>query len=150
MSSIPCIFSFSTNDIWFEDALFNNNTLIEHSLQGYPVGNMWSIWGSSNNNIFFGFDSGMILHWNGNSFKQYNLGNSQIVYDIWGAIDPATNEQIILCVCSSDQTSNSEIYQFNNNESDPIVSLYGQEWGYGSNPVINIMSSAIIITIQIH
>ena len=130
ISAINSIFAFNSNDIWADIVHYNGIIWEKHDLSAYSrLGYQHIIWGTSYNNIFFGFDSGSVLHWNGNSFTQYNLGNNQMVYDIWGAIDPATNEQIILCVCSSDQTSNSEIYQFNNNEFTSIVSLYGQESG---------------------
>jgi hypothetical protein len=94
-SSIRSIFAFNSNDIWIAAQTvqhWNGTTWTEHAAiagydnQGFPIaaGGALKIWGSSSSNLYFVGRGGLIIHYNGSSWRKIESGTSLDIYDIYG------------------------------------------------------------------
>ncbi|MEO8400083.1 MAG: hypothetical protein ABI550_09780 [Ignavibacteriaceae bacterium] len=58
------------------------------------------IWGTSSNNIYIVGNNGTMAHYNGSTWQKIESGTDLPIQDIWGALNPNTSKQEILCVAS--------------------------------------------------
>jgi hypothetical protein len=115
---IYSIWAFNTNDIWFAGQIrwdgqrFNSVELPSSAWGAYKVNKMW---GTSDANLYIVGDGGSIAHYNGTSWTKIESGTSLDFQDIFGIINPQTNQTEILAVAS----------QLDINQGNKIVSIQG-------------------------
>ena len=121
--SIKTIYAFNENDIWFSAFVrYFNGQFIELPIPDILMG--WSknkIWGSSSNDLYVVGNSGNIAHYNGASWTKIESGTTLNIYDIWGDINPYTNEYEIIALASDLFSGNgTKILKINSNDVESV------------------------------
>jgi len=105
------VFAFNENDIWVCSGIpkhwDGNNWKFYGSTEGYVGGfRITKVWGTSSTDLYLVGTNGNITHYDGQSWQRLESGTDLYIGDIWGAINPKTNEYEIL-VIASDQFQNN-------------------------------------------
>lgn len=102
------VFAFSATDIVVSSASsvmrwngssWNNIGVL--SSGGTTIGTVLHFWGTSSNNFWGGGFNGSLLKYSNGAWQRIESGTDVDIQDIWGSIDPKTNEQQIIAVASS-------------------------------------------------
>lgn len=129
--SIKTIYAFNENDIWFSAFVrYFNGQFIELPIPDILMG--WSnnkIWGSSSNDLYVVGNSGNIAHYNGSTWTKIESGTTLNIYDIWGDINPITNEYEIIALASNIfLNQGNKLLQIKNNQVQELNNT-GLPWG---------------------
>jgi|WetSurMetagenome_2_1015567.scaffolds.fasta_scaffold99401_2 hypothetical protein len=126
---IYSIYSFSNNDIWF----CGNGVIRWNGSQYIPISiptsvwgpyNMNKLWGTSSNDLYVVGNNGNIAHFNASAWTKIESGTTLNIYDIWGDINPKTNEYEIIALASNIyQGLDRAIIKIKNNSSELINDL---------------------------
>ncbi len=110
------ILYFSENDIWFAGgSIFHwDGKKFSFSLERYTYFNGGSetvdrLWGNSDQNIYGVGSLGTIVKNDGKSWQQIQSGTTLNIQDIWGANDPITGKEQILCIASNVLSLNQNV-----------------------------------------
>ena len=117
------IYAFSSNDIWILSGLpihgdgmsWTQYDLYGMGLLGQKDGYMTKAWGTNSSDIYFVGTKGTIVHYNGSSWTKIESGTTLDFQDIYGAINPQTNQTEIVAVAS----------QLDINQGNKIVLIQG-------------------------
>ncbi len=112
-SSIRSIFAFNPNDIWIAAQTvqhWNGTTWTEYAAivgydnQGFPIaaGGALKIWGNSSSNLYFVGRGGLIIHYNGSSWRKIESGTTVDLTDIYGTPD---GKEVWVCAFTSDDST---------------------------------------------
>ncbi len=103
-SPIYSIISFNLNDVWFGigslihwDGKIFKSYKVPESVFPSKIN---KIWGTSSENLYIVGNSGLIAHYDGQSWTKIESGTDLPIQDIWGSKDERTGEYEILCVAS--------------------------------------------------
>ena len=123
-SPIRTILAFSSNDIWFSAGIhWNGINFITKPMNinfPYLINKMW---GTSSSDFYIVGNSGSMAHYNGTTWTQIESGTTLNIYDIWGDINPYTNEYEIIALASNIflnqgnkllQIKNDQVQELNN------------------------------------
>ncbi len=75
------------------------------------LGGVWSpgsadrMWGRSRKDLYGVGGGGSIVHWNGSAWEKIESGTALWMQDIWGAYNPKTGKDEILCLASEKYTN---------------------------------------------
>ena len=123
---LESVFTFAANDIWFVGSLpihgdginwvvYDLRTTVDPNLS------VSKAWGVSSNDIYFVGRNGSIAHKAGNMFSKIESGTILTIYDIWGDLNPTTNEYEILALASDHTTGNgTSLLKINNSIVESI------------------------------
>ena len=108
---IKGIIAFNSTDIWLAlGDIFHWNgidSLAELSYQIVtPTGLLPGInklWGNSSNNIYGVGNSGSIVHSSKAGWQKIESGTDVDINDVWGVVDPQTNQQQVFCAVSKEK-----------------------------------------------
>ncbi len=64
-------------------------------------GSVYSIWGTSLDNLYFVGNKGTIVHYDGSGWEKIESGTETQIRDIWGYYDKVTRIQKVLCAVSN-------------------------------------------------
>jgi hypothetical protein len=109
---LECVFAFSQNDVWVSGYA----NLIHWDGQGWTWkalfikdlsfnGQVLTMWGTDDNNIYLGGRNGAIYHFTGSNWTKLQTVTTLDITGIWGATDAATGATEILAVASQDAVS---------------------------------------------
>ena len=124
-STIKAIFAFNENDIWFGIANlihWNGTTYQSISTSSVFPALVNKMWGSSSNNFYIVGTNGKIAHYNGTNWQRIESGTDLEFLDIYGAIEPRTNEQKILAVCTRNYPLDKAIFKIEGTAATQISS----------------------------
>ena len=122
------VFSFSDNDIWFVGSLpihgdGTNWTMYDLRTTVNPNLSLSKAWGVSSDDIYFVGRNGSIAHKIGTTWTKIESGTTLNIYDIWGDINPNTNEYEVIALASNIflnqgnkllQIKNNQVQELNN------------------------------------
>ena len=108
------IFAFSASDVWLADGDVyhwdgSSDTMTIHRIgvngtNPNPILDEYQgvikIWGSSPSDLYAVGVRGAAAHFNGTSWRRIESGTTAPIQDVWGARDPKTGEQTVLCAAS--------------------------------------------------
>jgi len=103
---LKAIWAFSENNIvitnggsigWFDGNIVNLDCRVNPLL----TGSINKIWGNSSNDLYIIGNNGSIAHYNGANWQRIESGTTTNIKDIWGKINPLTQEKIIYCAVSN-------------------------------------------------
>ncbi|MBN2367229.1 MAG: glucosyl transferase, partial [Calditrichaeota bacterium] len=96
-------------------------------------GSVYSIWGTSLDNLYFAGTSGTIVRYNGRSWYKIESGTDLPILDIWGAKYKDSGEYEILCVAENyGAFGGSKIFAIHNSKITEIKTkglMSGSLWG---------------------
>ena len=99
IAACSAIFVTPEGDIWIKAGTIQHyDGEVWHQYKSLDLIN--KILGSSSNNLYFAGDNGVLIHYNGTSWTRLHSGTDLPLQDIWGAVDPVTGEEVVLCVAS--------------------------------------------------
>ncbi len=75
---------------------------------GWQIGSPWHLWGRSSKDFYGVGGGGSIVHWNGGAWEKIESGTTLEMQDIWGAYNPKTGKDEILCMASEKDTENGK------------------------------------------
>jgi hypothetical protein len=112
------ILFFSPNDIWLADGgvhHFNGQAITQSYWFNAYQGNSNVIWdsvqaatkifGTSSSNLYAVGTAGAVAHFDGSSWRNVVTDTRLPIQDIWGAFDPITGEERIICIASDKYTT---------------------------------------------
>jgi len=135
---IYTIIAFNENDVWFGIGSvihWDGQRFISIKIPDdvFPS-RANKMWGLSSDNLFIVGNNGSIAHYNGNDWQKLESGTELRVQDIWGAIDPKTGANFILCPAAYKyQASDEKLLSINPDQSvseipmpdpSPLANLY--------------------------
>jgi hypothetical protein len=124
------IFAFNENDIWIATGTVQHwNGTQWQQFQGAGAGGSIKMWGSSSNDMYFVGYSGLIIHYNGNSWTKIESGTTLPINDIYGAYNSTTKQWEILAVASDDANKKLLRIQGTSVSSVPDDSLSNSLYG---------------------
>ena len=101
------VFAFEDGRIWISSSgdkiaiLKDNNQINNFCLPSSVSMSTNKIWGKSSNDLYVVGSEGLIAHYNNSSWQKLENPVTDLpIQDIWGAIDPRTGKELILCVAS--------------------------------------------------
>jgi hypothetical protein len=120
---IRTIFAFNENDIWFSGYMrYLNGQFIELPIPNILMG--WQIkklWGSNSSDLYAVGDGGNIAHYSNGSWTKIESGTTTNINDVWGVVDPITQEQEVFCAVSFVfQQGDQKILNISNNKVDSL------------------------------
>jgi hypothetical protein len=127
VSKINTVYAFGENDVWFDGLLkWNGEELTLHS-NNFPLssnGTGWrinSMWGESSNNFYVVGNGGNIAHYNGSSWSKIVSGTNLDIQDIYGSLNPKTNNYEIIAIASNIMTADGRtVMKIKNNEVEQL------------------------------
>ena len=127
VSKINTVYAFGENDVWFDGLLkWNGEELTLHS-NNFPLssnGTGWrinSMWGESSNNFYVVGNGGNIAHYNGSSWSKIVSGTNLDIQDIYGSLNPKTNNYEIIAIASNNfQNNGLEVLSIKNSTSTKL------------------------------
>jgi hypothetical protein len=91
------------------------------SIRPLLTGSINKFWGSSSNDLYAVGDGGNIAHYNGSSWTKIESGTTTNINDVWGIIDPITQEKRIFCAVSYVfEPGDQKILTIRNNKVDSL------------------------------
>ena len=126
---------FSDTDMWFADGnVYHWNgagtILTAYWIGGYqgnpspvlgPNQGISKLWGTSSNNLYGCGINGGLAYFDGIHWQQIQSGTTLNIQDIWGANDPITGKEQILCMASNMFTPDGNaILEITNNQAQII------------------------------
>lgn len=119
---LRAVFGFSEKNIWFASYAdlikWDGNKYESRAffMTSFPFnGQVNKMWGTNNDNIYCVGRTGAIYYYTGNSWQKIESGTNIDIQDIWGEIDPKTNQTIILAVASLQNYGRAlDLLQINN------------------------------------
>ncbi len=127
VSKINTVYAFGENDVWFDGLLkWNGEELTLHS-NNFPLssnGTGWRInamWGESSNNFYLVGNGGNIAHYNGSSWSKIESGTNLDIQDIYGSLNPKTNNYEIIAIASNIMAADGKtVMKIKNNEVEQL------------------------------
>jgi len=102
--SASSILAFDPNDIWVAmdgDQVARWDGSAQTSTMCLPMPfAIQKLWGESPSSVYAVGTGGHIVHYDGSTWMEIPSGTSLPIWDIWGASDPATGDQTVLCIAS--------------------------------------------------
>lgn len=95
------VFGLSPTSILFSDGgglMVWNGAQARYLFQPLAVS---KIWASSENDIYVVGGNGFIAHYNGTAWRRVESGTTTVINDIWGSIDKATGDTLVLATVST-------------------------------------------------
>ena len=122
------VFTFSTTDIWMVGSLpihGDGNNWIMYDLRTTvdPSLSLAKAWGKSTDDMYFVGNSGSIAHYQNGQWSRIESGTDLNFLDIYGSIDPNTNGQEILAVCTRNNPLGKAILKIDGNSATQISSV---------------------------
>lgn len=126
------VLAFSTNDIWIAmdgDQITHWNGHTQDMLTCLPVSfTINEIWGTDSDNLYAVGAAGTIFHLDGQGWKKLESGTDLPIQDIWGAKNPISGEELILCVASRlDQKEGRELLKIHHQNVEKLQ-VEGLSW----------------------
>lgn len=124
-SEIKSIFAFSENDIWVgmnQPMHWNGVKWKTYDLES-QTWNGWinKIWAQDSNDVYIAGANGELAHYDGKAWQKIQSGTTLNIQDIWGVTDPATGNEIIICIASNIFTADGNaLLQIKNNQAQSI------------------------------
>lgn len=103
ISELNSIFSFSQNDIWVGSSApyhWDGVQWTGFNVTGLFNGYIQKFWGTSSRDLYAVGTNGSIMHYNGTVWRRVESGTTTIVRDVWGSIDKATGDTLVLAAVS--------------------------------------------------
>lgn len=125
------IITFSENDIWIAQK-GDQISKIENRIQTQAICMPWifsinKIWGTRNDDLYVVGNNGNIAHYNGSKWNRIESGTITNINDIWGVVNPITQEQTIYCAVSFVfQAGDRKILTIKNNKVDSLSWTVGR------------------------
>ena len=111
-STIPSLFAFDKNDIWFGNFTHWNGDKFESIVLNISFpSRVNKIWGASSDDVYIVGNSGLIAHYDGQGWQKIESGTTTNANDIWGYVDPKSGEKTVLATVT-DRYSLGEIRLF--------------------------------------
>ena len=102
---------------WFDGV--TNRT--DCSINPILTGAINKIWGTSINDLYIVGNDGNIAYYNGTTWTKIESGTTLNIYDIWGDINPYTNEYEIIALASDHTSGNgTKLLKINGNTVENI------------------------------
>jgi len=109
VAPLKAVFALSSTDIWVSAGVpihGDGRSWIMYHLYDMGVleqtdGSISQIWGSSTNDIFFGGSKGVLVHYDGSTWRKIETGTHQDIQDMWGVYDKNAQKNTIFCAVSS-------------------------------------------------
>ncbi len=101
-NSINSIIAFNNNDIWFGNYThWNGNNFKSIPLTISFPSTIDKFWGTSSNNLYIIGHTGLIAFFSNQTWQRIESGTTLDIQDIWGTVNPITNNEEIYCVASN-------------------------------------------------
>ncbi len=119
------IIGFSENEIWIAQK-GDQIAKLENGVQTQTLCMPWTfsinkIWGSSSSDLYVIGNNGNIAQFNGRQWTKMESGTATNINDVWGVVNPITQEQIIYCAVSFVfQPGDQKILTIKNNIVDSL------------------------------
>jgi hypothetical protein len=98
------VLAFGPNDIWIAmdgDQVARWNGVTQTATMCLPVSfSIKKLWGRSSESVYAVGYGGNIFHYDGSIWQRLESGTTLTIWDIWGATDPGTGEEVVLCIAS--------------------------------------------------
>ena len=103
---ITSVVAFASNDVWFCDGgelvHWNGSTYqSDCSIQSLTSGELRKMWGSSASDMYLMGYNGTLIHYVNGAGQKLTSGTSLPIQDMWGGINPTTDQEEILAVASN-------------------------------------------------
>ncbi len=131
------IFAFAENDIW----VTIGGAPAHWDGQGWKLYHLWdmgvlepndggvtSIWGNSQENIYFAGRGGTVVHYEGSSWRRIESGTDLPIQDIWGDVNTINNSIQILCIAAEIHHNRGVKFLQVNNSRVQHLSTAGLPW----------------------
>jgi hypothetical protein len=108
-SPLRTVFGFGENDVWFGITNlihWNGADFQQVDIPNTAFSEIQNkIWGTSSENLYVVGDNGTIAHYDGENWNKIETGTDHPIMDIWGATNPLTGKEEIICVGSYENTA---------------------------------------------
>lgn len=99
--------ALNSQDIWVTEGVpyhgdginWEINHLWDMGILERTDGSLYKIWGTRNNLYFVG-NRGTAVHYDGTTWKRIETGTRVVINDVWGAKNPRSGEEVVLCAVS--------------------------------------------------
>jgi len=118
------VFGLSPTSVFFSDGggiMVWNGVQARYLFQSLAVS---KIWASSENDIYVVGGNGFIAHYNGSVWRRVESGTTTVINDIWGSIDRAMGDTLVLCRATFSSPPNARLLRLNKHHAPTFFAEY--------------------------